>query len=580
MLHKKNFSRWFGQKKKGMSLLEVVVATGIFVLVMVMISGVFASFYRTLVASRAQQRSMEDANNAVNLVAKVLRTSKITQLQYDGSKIIGLYAWDYSATTSDKCYHFAFTADGKMIGGADPSVSDETRCDQAHATIGSVFAVEGITGFFEADSLSAANIGRISIQISSQKEGYPVPTITQTSVYLRNSLAAGSSATCQGAFPSGYVTMCLGPIVGSYTRVANSSACPGDSSCKYYCTYGPSGAACADPPDLFKYDITSSGDISVIAGETATKTITVTTTGGPGENVDITVSGDTNGGTITYALSPVSCNPGTTTCTSELTITTQLTTTPGAYPIAIDGTTLLGAKPGSSPAFTLTVTLPQPKVAAVCGDDAGKFFAKSDDITKRCAAGSADTNMDVDPTWPGLFTWNCSNETQTVDCGANYDGLCDEKGWAWGGGATNPQGDSGLGWIKLSSTTSPLDPNSTYAVKIPSKDGGTLDGYAWNSNFGWISFKQSDLLGCPSGTCAATRSGNNVEGWARILSATLADGWKGGWIKLNGSAYGVQLDANGVGGLTGQAWSEDLGWVQFRGATVVWTNFAECNGIQ
>jgi hypothetical protein len=92
---------------------------------------------------------------------------------------------------------------------------------------------------------------------------------------------------------------------------------------------------------------------------------------------------------------------------------------------------------------------------------------------------------------------------------------------------------------------------SKYSVSIPGSSGGDFiePSYAWSPNIGWISFNKADLAGCPETDqtkCSARRTGDNLEGWARILSFCDGDkdgncqsnetnanagGW-GGWIKL------------------------------------------------
>jgi len=153
-------------------------------------------------------------------------------------------------------------------------------------------------------------------------------------------------------------------------------------------------------------------------------------------------------------------------------------------------------------------------------------------------------------------------------------------GWLWGGTTENnvPSLDSGtgLGWISFSG------PN--YGVTVPpitcTGSACNVIGYAWSSNLGWIDFQP---LGNPPTTLPSIgvrRNGNNLEGWARIVSyfdpATGNDnintgGWSG-WIKLSGTissggSYGVAI----IPGtppteiIQGPAWSEDLGWIDFNG---------------
>jgi hypothetical protein len=133
-------------------------------------------------------------------------------------------------------------------------------------------------------------------------------------------------------------------------------------------------------------------------------------------------------------------------------------------------------------------------------------------------------------------------------------------GWAW---------SENIGWIKFNSCTDPANPATcgpiNYGVNI--KADGTFEGYAWSEKIGWITFNESELSGCPSGTCRAwLGSDNNVYGWARALA--YGGGWDG-WIKLRGSNYGIEIDGDGY--FHDWAWGGDdnnneavVGWISFN----------------
>ncbi|MFZ2226088.1 MAG: hypothetical protein WA064_01055 [Candidatus Moraniibacteriota bacterium] len=135
-------------------------------------------------------------------------------------------------------------------------------------------------------------------------------------------------------------------------------------------------------------------------------------------------------------------------------------------------------------------------------------------------------------------------------------------GWLWGGSDDGLGNATGVGWASTSS--------AGYGIAIPIGDG-TLSGYGWSENIGWISFNASDLAGCPSGSCLAVKSGNSITGWARILSIkdALAGGNSGGWegwISLAGAGYGLQINPDGSftkSATTSYAWSNELGWIDF-----------------
>lgn len=155
------------------------------------------------------------------------------------------------------------------------------------------------------------------------------------------------------------------------------------------------------------------------------------------------------------------------------------------------------------------------------------------------------------------------SSTHLVFAGVSQNG----SGYAWGGGATtNGSGYGGMGWISFNNLT---DGSATdYGVNIPTTDG-SLSGYAWSENYGWVSFNGADLATCAPSLSQATRTGGNITGGARILGIkdTVAAGNAGGFdgcISLSGSGYGVTISGNS---LSGYAWSSDLGWIDFTNVT-------------
>ena len=143
-------------------------------------------------------------------------------------------------------------------------------------------------------------------------------------------------------------------------------------------------------------------------------------------------------------------------------------------------------------------------------------------------------------------------------------------GWLWG----NNGNSSGIGWVSMNDINPEISTSgANYGVRAPLTDGN-LSGHAWSEYYGWISFEASDVQGCPSGTCSARRSGNDIVGWARILSIKKAyeennsGGWQG-WISLKGTDYGVTItnapNTEDDGEFNGYAWSNELGTISFRG---------------
>ncbi len=160
------------------------------------------------------------------------------------------------------------------------------------------------------------------------------------------------------------------------------------------------------------------------------------------------------------------------------------------------------------------------------------------------------------------------------------------RGDAWAGflvsGSSNYT--SGPGWISFSGTAGNGD---TYGV-YENPTTGALAGYAWSTNYGWISFNAADVSGCTpvpaNGICAPTvnLTTGEITGWARDL---FAGGGSGGWIHLSGKAqdgssnpncpdgasYCVVQSPSCSNGWSGYAWG-DTGTNSGSGTSIGWIN--------
>ena len=139
--------------------------------------------------------------------------------------------------------------------------------------------------------------------------------------------------------------------------------------------------------------------------------------------------------------------------------------------------------------------------------------------------------------WSENIGWISFN---SINCDANNNGKSD-------GGAGCPPKNT---------------PVADYGVAIATN--GSLSGYAWSENIGWISFNSADTSGCPAMPCGPTlnRSQHKLDGWAKAIAAD-GNGWDG-WIRLSGTNYGVTAFGCDY---DGWAWGSDVvGWIHFRGA--------------
>lgn len=123
------------------------------------------------------------------------------------------------------------------------------------------------------------------------------------------------------------------------------------------------------------------------------------------------------------------------------------------------------------------------------------------------------------------------------------------SGYAW---------SDNIGWISWE--------GGDYGITV--SPSGVLSGYAWSDNIGWISANSSDLAGCPSSPCSAYfNDDGELQGWLRAIAGGTAQsgGWDG-FISLAGSGYGPERQSDGS--FAGYAWGSDVvGWLSFNYAS-------------
>src|SRR3989344_9101696 len=81
-------------------------------------------------------------------------------------------------------------------------------------------------------------------------------------------------------------------------------------------------------------------------------------------------------------------------------------------------------------------------------------------------------------------------------------------------------------------------------------DGTISTGDAWSTNIGWLNFAATN------GNVHVTDSVLTGYVWSRLY----------GWIKLDPTSSGVTNNAEGT--LSGSAWGENIGWINFSGVVI------------
>jgi hypothetical protein len=174
------------------------------------------------------------------------------------------------------------------------------------------------------------------------------------------------------------------------------------------------------------------------------------------------------------------------------------------------------------------------------------------------------------------------------------------RGVGWGAMA-----GKGIGWISVNNASQEQGRGNHSSVPygVYADTDGLMHGVMWaahesGTGYGWLSFNDEDLEGCPNGECAARIGADGkLYGWARFINGEAPGSW-GGWVSLRGVAGGnnfglcfgdstggtvtigkspVSLGEScaGNGGanhkvLTGLAWAGDTigGWLVFASSSL------------
>lgn len=103
--------------KKGFTLIEVVVALFVFTLLMSSVAGIFSGTFSGYMAARSSQRDTENAQYAINAMAKELRTSSIASPAAAGTVSMVRF-YDYS---QDICFSYRIQNGNLEVASVAPS---------------------------------------------------------------------------------------------------------------------------------------------------------------------------------------------------------------------------------------------------------------------------------------------------------------------------------------------------------------------------------------------------------------------------------------------------------------------------
>jgi Tfp pilus assembly protein PilV len=165
--------------KVGFTLIEVMVSIFVFVLIMIGTSRIFASSISSYRNAKAIQRDLENAQYAMNLMAKTIRTSSVIN---SSSGSIDIY--DYS---QGKCIRYALSGNVMKSGSSVPlTPGNKNTCS---------FSVSG-------DLTSGASVESaiFSVTKSSKPPVTANPTVGKVTISMKICANSGCSGSEKDTF--------------------------------------------------------------------------------------------------------------------------------------------------------------------------------------------------------------------------------------------------------------------------------------------------------------------------------------------------------------------------------------------
>lgn len=150
-------------RKKGFTFVEVIVATSIFVVIMMAVTTVFSSALKSYKSGKAIQKDLEGAQQAMNIIAKTLRTSSVeSSCSPVPCTLNSFNIYDYS---QDKCLVYQFDSSSNTLksGSASPGTSGvKSTCVFSGITL-SDMTTGTVTGNFYVTPSSETLAGKVTI---------------------------------------------------------------------------------------------------------------------------------------------------------------------------------------------------------------------------------------------------------------------------------------------------------------------------------------------------------------------------------------------------------------------------------
>ncbi len=175
----------FQKKNRGFTLVEVLVATFVFVIAMSAVSHIFVSAFSAYREEKIVEDNLENAQFIMNTMAKELRGSSIVSPSTD-TNVIKFY--NYGLKT---CFIYNINSSGSLMKGTQENTADTSSCNSA-GVFPSTPVLTGVSGSsFSTFPSQLKTVGKVTILLKIGGSSGSHPALVQTTVSLRDYEVSG-----------------------------------------------------------------------------------------------------------------------------------------------------------------------------------------------------------------------------------------------------------------------------------------------------------------------------------------------------------------------------------------------------
>jgi len=154
--------------KKGFTLVEVIVAMGIFVLIMAGSSEVFTMAFKSYRSAKNINDNLKNSQYAMNLMTKTFRTSTV---KYSTATDLIVYDYSQGTTNPGYCIRYRFTSGALMKSSANTTlagcINSTTFSTALPMTTGTVEgSFDAVASVGNASTHESTTVGKVTVMMN------------------------------------------------------------------------------------------------------------------------------------------------------------------------------------------------------------------------------------------------------------------------------------------------------------------------------------------------------------------------------------------------------------------------------